>query len=414
VVERSADHHFRGAGLVVSNLSFDPFDPQQTHHMWDLARRLQREAPVARISHDFLFVSRYADVRTVARDNERFSNEGGFRPSGVEVPPEDRNLGDVDPPEHGPLRRLAFHAAAGPGVVEGLRPFGRAASHELLQRIRAAGNADLIARFSLALTNLVIARLLGIPDGDTEQVTTWGEEIMMGPLPVVGGMRNLYPEFTSYVEGLVAERVASADPPDDAIARIVEAAGSAGIPVPMVRMIMVQLLLGGTTTTRDLLGSVCLELLQHPELHERLRAEPALVPAAVEEGLRLAPPVLFLIRTARRDTELAGATIAGGDRVIAGLAAANRDPDVYEAPDEFRLDRVDPAPHLSFGHGAHLCVGAALARMEAQEALTAFVEEFRPGELRLEPGFAVAYMPAAFLYGPQRVDVEVVPAGTAP
>jgi cytochrome P450 len=263
-------------------LSFDPFDPHDTHHMWDLARRFQRDAPVARISQDFLFVSRYADVRTVIRDNARFSNEGGFRPSGVEVPPEDRNLGDIDPPEHGPLRRLAFHAAAGPGVVEGLRPFGRATSRELLDRIRAAGQADLIARFSLALTNLVIARLLGIPDRDTEQVTTWGEEIMMGPLPVVGGMRNLYPDFTGYVEGLIADRVASDDRPDDAIARIVDAAGNSGIPVPMVRMIMVQLMLGGTTTTRDLLGSICLELLQQPALHEQLRADRSLVPAAVE------------------------------------------------------------------------------------------------------------------------------------
>jgi cytochrome P450 len=393
---------------VDPNLSFDPFDPQHTHHMWDLARRFQREAPVARISADFLFVSRWADVRTVIRDNDRFSNEGGFRPSGVEVPPEDRNLGDIDPPEHGPLRRLAFHAAAGPGVVDGLRPFGQATSRELLQRIRAAGQADLIARFSLALTNLVIARLLGIPDPDTEQVTAWGEEIMMGPLPVTGGMRNLYPAFTNYVEGLIADRLASDDPPDDAIARIVTAAGDAGIPVPMVRMIMVQLLLGGTTTTRDLLGSVCLELLQQPALHEQLRADRSLVPAAVEEGLRLAPPVLFLIRTARRDTELADVAIGAGDRVIAGLAAANRDPDVYEAPDEFRLDRQGAPPHLSFGHGAHLCVGAALARMEAQEALAAFVDEFAPGELRLAPGFTVEHMPAAFLYGPQRVDVEVV------
>jgi cytochrome P450 len=102
--------------------------------------------------------------------------------------------------------------------------------------------------------------------------------------------------------------------------------------------------------------------------------------------------------------------VAAGDRVIAGLAAANRDPEVFDAPDEFRLDRPEAPGHLSFGHGAHLCVGAALARMEAQEALDAFVDEFRPGELRLEPGFELAYMPAAFLFGPQRVDVEVVPS----
>ena len=172
---------------------------------------------------------------------------------------------------------------------------------------------------------------------------------------------------------------------------------------------MVQLMLGGTTTTRDLLGSICLELLRRPELHEQLRRDPSLVPVAVEEGLRLAPPVLFLIRTARRDTELAGEPIGAGERVIAGLAAANRDPEVYDAPDEFRLDRTDPAPHLSFGYGPHLCVGAALARMEAQEALTGFVEEFRPGELRLRPGFVLEHMPAAFLYGPQRVDVEIAP-----
>jgi cytochrome P450 family 142 subfamily A polypeptide 1 len=174
-----------------------------------------------------------------------------------------------------------------------------------------------------------------------------------------------------------------------------------------MRMIVLQLLLGGSATTRDFLGSIFHELILKPELHAAIRDNPALVPAAVEEGLRLAPPVLFVIRTCAVETELHGTPIHPGERVIAAIAAANRDPAVYDDPHSFRLDRTNPAPHLSFGLGAHFCVGNQVARMESQEALELFVERVQPGALRTAPDFKLRYMPTPFLFGPVNLPVEL-------
>jgi cytochrome P450 family 142 subfamily A polypeptide 1 len=173
-------------------------------------------------------------------------------------------------------------------------------------------------------------------------------------------------------------------------------------------MVLIGLLLGGTATTRDFLGHLFHELIQRPDLHEAIRSERRLVPVAVEEGLRLAPPVLFLIRSCRVATALGGVELLAGERVIAAIAAANRDETVYERPDEFRLDRVDAKPHLSFGHGPHACVGAGLARMEIEAALEVFVELVRPEGLRTAPGFELRRMPTPFLDGLESLEVEVV------
>jgi cytochrome P450 len=172
-------------------------------------------------------------------------------------------------------------------------------------------------------------------------------------------------------------------------------------------MILLNLVLGGTATTRDFIGSLLLELLHRPELHEQLRAQHELIPAAAEESLRVAPPVLYLIRTCTRPSELGGITIEAGERVVVGIASANRDEQFYEDAECFRLDRVDPPPHFSFGFGRHFCVGAALARMEGHEALRAFLERLAPGEVRLPAGFELERMPLPYMLGPLRLDVEM-------
>jgi cytochrome P450 len=128
---------------------------------------------------------------------------------------------------------------------------------------------------------------------------------------------------------------------------------------------------------------------------------------AVEEGLRLAPPVLFLIRTCRETTSLGGVEIQAGQRVIAATAAANRDGAVFPDPDSFRVDRIDPQPHLTFGYGSHFCAGAALARMESEIALESFLRHVEPGQLRTPPGFELTFMPTPFLFGPASLPVEL-------
>jgi cytochrome P450 len=174
----------------------------------------------------------------------------------------------------------------------------------------------------------------------------------------------------------------------------------------VLRSLTAHVVLGGISTTTNLLASLLHRLLVTPELHRTLRAEPALLPAAVEETLRLDPPVLFVMRVCRRATKVAGFPIEEGDSVLAGIASANRDERVYEEPDTFRLDRGLPR-HLSFSGGAHHCIGAGFARLVAAEAIGAFLSRFDVGDARLVPGFVYEGVPVFLENGPVRLDVEL-------
>ena len=395
--------------------AFDPFDRAQTHAVAETARRLLRDEPVLRLANGFVVVSRYDDAKQVITNTKVFANSGGFRPTGLKVPIEDRSLGEIDPPEHAPLRRLAIGAAAGPGAVESLRAFTRETAEALLDPILTRGKGDLVEEFSVLLTNRVIAKLLGVPLDKSDWLAEQGEAVMASDMPVSNstprgfGYKASFPEFTGFIDDLVRERLANPGEVEDSISRLIATAQEVGDApaATIIRMIVMQLLLGGSATTRDFLGSIFHELIQKPALHAAIRDNPALVPAAVEEGLRLAPPVLFVIRTCAVETELHGMRIHPGERVIAAIAAANRDPAAYDDPHEFRLDRTNPAPHLSFGLGTHFCVGNQTARMESQEALKLFVERVKPGALRTAPGFELRYMPTPFLFGPVNLPVEL-------
>jgi len=394
--------------------AFDPFNPAQTHAIAEIAQRLVDETPVLRLDSGFVMVSRYDDVRAILTNSLVFANAGGFRPTGLYVPIEDRTLGELDPPEHGPIRRLAIGAAAGPGAVESLRGFTRETSAALLDAILARGQGDLVGDFSVVLTNRVISRLMGVPQDRSAWLSEQAETILSTEMPVTNrtprgfGYKAAFPEFTEFIDDLIDRRLADPEHDPDSIARIIEAAGglTAAPPRTIIRMVLIQLLLGGSATTRDFLGHLFHTLIERPDLHEAIRADRTLVPAAVEEGLRLAPPVLFVIRCCAQDTEIGGVALGKGERVIAAIAAANRDPVTYPQPDEFRLGRQNPPPHLSFGLGAHFCVGNQLARMEIKEALEVFVDRVGPGELRTTPDWSLRRMPTPFLFGPVDVKVE--------
>jgi len=407
---------------MTSVLSFDPFDASQTQHMWGLMREFRRRAPVARIGDGFVYISRYHDARKVLRDQKIFSNAGGMRPTGLEIPVYDASIGELVPPIHPPVRRLALVAAQGGGVVERLRRHARGVADELLGQIATRGSGDLISGLSLRLTNRVIGALLDVPTETCDRLAEWSEEIMQSTLTVTNrtergvGYEGAFPEFTAYLDSLIEERLARVsnrdlDPgqEEDTVTRIARTGLEvAELDVRTIRMILLNMVLGGTATTRDFIGNLVLELLRDQELYARVQADRTLVPAALEESLRHAPPVLYLIRTCTESTEVAGSRIEEGERVIVGIASANRDERVFEDPDVFRVDRVDPAMHLSFGYGSHFCVGSLLARMEAEEAIHALLDRFAPGDLVIPSGFEVELMPLPYMLGPVSLPVEVV------
>jgi cytochrome P450 len=400
----------------VSELDFDVFDPVQTHDMWDLMRAFRQQAPVARIQGNFVYVARYEDARRVLRDEQTFSNVGGMRPTGLEIPLHDASIGELGPPVHAPARKLATTAAQGGGVLKRAGPFVTATTDELMNAIATRGSGDLIADYSLPITARLIGWLLGMPTDDCAQLADWAEEIMLSPLTVTNqtergvGYAGAFPEFTQYLEGLVEVRLNETHPSDDTIARIL-AASAEGIErtVRNVRMVLLNLLLGGTATTRDLIGNLLHEILSSPNLHGQLASDRSLVPAAVEESLRHKPPVLYLIRTCTREVDLGGLPLEAGQRVVVGIASANRDEALYDEPDCFRIDRPSPPPHLSFGLGQHFCVGAPLARLEARAAIDSLLDHFAPGEIRLLANFEHEWMPLPYMLGPVRLDVETTP-----
>jgi len=398
--------------------NFDPFDVGSTHHLWAASAELRRHRPVARLASGVVYISRYRDARAVLKNPEVFSSQGGFKADGVEIPLGDASLGDFDEPEHGPARRLAM-GAAGPSRVAAERAFATTEARRMVADLaRRGGTCDVVAALALPLSSEVTAHLLGAPVEDAALLFGWAEDIMHSELPVHlrtsrgVGYHGAFPEYAAFVDHLIDERLDPADHHDDAIKRIVEALAAEPAAIDthardLTFMIVSTLLLGGVTTSRDLIGWLLYELIREPELYRRVAAERSLIPAAVEEVLRLYPPLLYLMRKCVADTEIDGFAISAGERVLVGIASANRDEEVYPAAEEFRLDRHQPAPHLSFGHGLHMCVGNALARMEAEVLLDAFLDQFDISAVQIAPDFELELMPAPFMYGPVRVEVQV-------
>jgi cytochrome P450 len=394
--------------------AFDPFDPKQTQDQWERLALLRREAPVSRPLPGFVYLARYHDVLAAFRDNVAYSSREGFRAPGVVVPEAESFLGEIDPPVHTQLRNL-MRQAFRPGLERTAEPFARRYARAKLEALEAAGGGDLVATLGIHLPPAVTAHMLGIPTGEIERVGRWGFELLHSSWPATNrtergeGLAGAFPEFAAFLDEQIAWRRRHPDPPDDLITRMTRASAlGKALSDVQIRTLAANCLLASQSTA-NLIGNLLLRLLSDPAFERRLRAEPALIPAAIEESLRFEPPVLFLFRTAVRDTVLSGEKIHAGERLVLGIASGNRDEGVYERAGEFWLERGWPhAPQvLTFGPGPHLCLGNQIARMEARVVLELVMQRFAPGRLRLAPGFERHLVPMFLEYGPERVDVVV-------
>jgi cytochrome P450 len=391
--------------------TIDLFDHRHTQNLWDRARRWRRDSPVTRLQPPYVYVARWEDCWDVLRDPLTFANGNGFK--AVELPDDERMLLEMDPPRHPPLRRIVRESFTR-RCVEAERPFARESAMRLLDEIAARPEAELVEEFTDRIANLVNFHLMGFPLEDTPRIVAWAREILHSEWPALNrtergeGLSGAFPEFTDYIDGLIESR-RGPDSPDDLISRLTQSELE-GRPVSttLMRTLVAQIILGGISTSTNLLGSMIHRLLSTPELHGRLRAEPERVPAAVEESLRMDPPVLFVVRDCRKPTEIAGAKIEEGEKVVVGIASANRDESVFDEPDAYRLDRGLPR-HISFSGGAHFCSGAGLARLVACETISAFVDRFDVGEIELVPGFVYEGVPVFLEHGPKRLDVRIAP-----
>jgi cytochrome P450 len=398
---------------------FDPFDPSQSRDAWEILRRLRNQSAIASIAQGMRYVTRHEEARSVLRDTEHFSNASGMKAPGVVIPLEDRLLGELDPPRHTAVRRVIVTAMT-PKVVHQAEPFIVDTARGLLADA-SAGAFDLVAAFTVLLPNRVTAHLLGFAPEDADRLARWAKELMESSFPALNrtergeGFAGAFPEFAAYIDERIAERTAqlhAGEPRVDVLARLIELqVDGASLPHRQVRALVRNLITGGLTTTSQLLGNLLHELLAHPDVEHAIRADRRLLDNAIEESLRLAPPVLFMARSCVGETVVGGCPVHQGERVIVGTASANRDERVFEDGATFRLDRDNADAHLTFGFGSHVCPGATLARTVARLGVEAFLDHFPQGSVRLEPGFIFEQVPTYFECGPRRLPVVV---GDAP
>jgi cytochrome P450 len=324
------------------------------------------------------FVTRYEDVAAVLLDDTRFARdprlaltaeELAARPQLSIAQPIENHMLNRDGDDHRRLRRLVTKAFT-PRMVEQLRPRIQAIADELLDAVATRGAMDLAAEFAFPLPITVIAELLGVPTADQERFRSWSDAIIT-PALTDEDLERFFAEMGAFVEYLTAffaERRAS--PTDDLVSALLRARDEGdALSEDEVFGTVVLLIVAGHETTVGLIGNAVLNLLEHPAELARVRKDPSLLPAAIEEVLRREGPVeRTLNRWATTDVELGGQTIRRGELVIAIVNAADRDPERFAEPDRLDVGRTD-LRHLAFGRGSHYCLGAPLARLEAEIAL---------------------------------------------
>lgn len=395
--------------------TFNPFEETQVQEAWPLLRELRHQGPVARIDEGMYYVARYAECREVLKDFESFSSAAGFRAPGVEVPPEDRMLGEQDAPQHPFVRRVMVSALSN-AVVRREEPFIRDSAQTLLAALPADGHADLVPSFTVPLPNLVTVHMLGFPMADADQIATWSKGVMESEWPAMNrtehgeGFVGAFPDYAAYIDEHITKLRADAEDGragDDIISRLMgtEVDGQY-LSHRQVRALTYNLLLGGLTTTSQLLGNLIYQLLTVEHLDGQVREREDGINRLVEESLRIAPPVMFIPRGCVRDTTVGDTQVREGERVIVGTASADRDESVFPDSDTLSLDRDNPDRHVTFGFGTHLCVGAPLARAVARIGIEELLGRFSPGALRFAPGYTYENVPTYFEHGPRTLPVE--------
>jgi cytochrome P450 len=390
------------SGQTPADLGYRPADPAFIADPYPAFERLRGVGPLLfdEPTRQWL-VTRHADVGALLRDRRlgrSYAHVGAPSEFGQVVPPAWQTpfwdllraqLIDREPPDHTRLRRLVSTAFT-PRVVESMRPRVRELVGGLVRRVRDRDAFDLLADVIEELPVAVIAEMLGIPEADRPLLRPWSAEITL--------MFELNPseeyarratraseEFGAYLGDLVRAR--RAGPGTDLLSSLAEVA-VAGDSLSELELVATAMLLlnAGHEASVNGAGNAWRALLLRPEALARLRAEPDLVPSAVEELLRFDTPAPMFERWVLEDVEIGGVRIPRGQEVALLFASANRDPAVFERPDALVLDRA-PNPHVTFGAGIHFCLGAPLARLELDELYRALLRDLPTMELAAQPVF---------------------------
>lgn len=380
-----------------TELFFNPRDPDFNKNPYLHYKRLREQDPVHRSPLGTWFLGKYAHVRGTLKDkrfrvqdvpqqlrkkNEMLRNKriSPNQPDNLDalIANSENWFAFLEAPDHTRLRNLVSSAFQR-RQVENMRAHIRRCANDLLDQVHGQDTFCMMESFSNLLPQRVIASLLGLPPEDFPRCVAWANVIgrIFDPLVSLeeyAALNQCSIEFMDYLRGLIAKR--RLEPQDDLISALIEARdeGDRLSEAELVSIIIINFGAGEETVV-SLLGNGCLALIQHPEQRRNLIERPDLMPNAVEEILRYDAPLQMTSRTALEDVEMGGKLIAKGDQVYVALGSANRDPEQFADPDRLDFERERPH-HMSFADGHHYCVGAQLARIEAQEAFAAVLERY--------------------------------------
>jgi cytochrome P450 len=370
-------------------------DPQlyQLGDPFELYAELRANTPIAWVEPNdahggFWAVATHPEVSSLGADPERFCSSRGILIDEIgtsyDTPP---TMMHTDPPQHTRYRRLV-QPGFKPSMVRLMEEGVAAKARTLIDALPADQPVDIVAALSIPFPLQVICELLGVDGEQWPRFFEWSEAVIPGETERSEEDRaKLQVEMWEYLIGVANERRAA--PADDLVSVLAtvgadtdgDDGGAEQLSEAELAMFLIQLLVAGNETTRNLISGGLAALAERPDQWARLRIDRALVPAAVEELLRWTTPVISFMRTATRPVVVRGHHVAEGDPVLLLYASANRDTDVFGPDaDELKIDR-HPNPHVSFGFGPHFCLGAALARLEARTVLHELLDRYATIEL---------------------------------
>jgi len=370
------------AGRLTDPLLYSGGDP------FALYAELRRSAPVCWVDREgggFWAVTTHPEVSSIGADPVGFCSSQGILIDEIgatyDAPP---TMMHTDPPQHTRYRRLV-QPGFKPSMVRLMEAGVTSKARALVDLIQGGEAIDIVSSLSVPLPMQVICELMGVDGAQWPRFLEWSEAAIPGASEHSEEERALLQmEMWQYLIGVAEER--RAEPANDLVSVLANAGAGEGSDQPRVgsdqlseaelAMFLIQLLIAGNETTRNLISGGLVALAERPAQWVALRDDRALIPSAVEELLRWTTPVISFMRTATTPSSVRGQRVAAGDPVLLIYASANRDEDVFGADaGEFRVDR-HPNPHVSFGFGPHFCLGAALARLEARVVLQELLDRF--------------------------------------
>lgn len=347
-------------------------------------------------------LTKVEDIRWAERQPQIFSSQAhGSRPNGVPQP----SMIDSDDPSHAEQRRIVARGFT-PRQMKAYEEHVVEVSRRLVDSIVDRGACDVVADVARPLPMTLIGEMLGAPESDHEILQTWSDRMIAGsdkPEYVTDDVVGAAMEYYAYISEVIAER--KANPGDDLVSKLVHG-GAEGESLDDAHVVgnALLLLVGGNETTRNVIVGGLEALIRRPEQLAWARESEANLDSAIEESLRWVTPIVNMSRTTTTDVEVRGVTIPAGSQVLMHYMAANRDEDVFDSPHEFDARR-SPNPHIAFGWGPHLCLGATLARLELKSIFGEILRRL-DGLRFADPDFEPRYSHASFVRGIHSLPIE--------